>query len=100
MPGPGSMGEIEMGSQAGRDVEEIGPELLGELKNQAEVLGVYDEGQDIALDLHEGLFDQATRERALAFLQSRRYEDAAETYQRLTTGPVDLPQRNATDGAA
>lgn len=89
-----------MGSQSGRDVEEIGPELLGELRNQAEVLGVYDEGQDIALDLHEGLFDQATRERALTFLQSPRYEAAAETYQRLTTGPVDLPQSKTTDGAA
>lgn len=87
MSGPGSMGEVDMGSQAGRHVDEIGPELLGELKDQAEVLGVYDEGQDIALDLHEGLFDQATRERALAFLQSRRYEDAAETYQRIATGP-------------
>lgn len=89
-----------MGSQEGRDGDEIGPELLGEIKDQAEVLGVYDEGQDIALDLHEGLFDQATRERALTFLQSRRYEAAAETFQRLTTGPIDLPQQTATDGAA
>lgn len=95
MSGPGSMGEVDMGSQSGRDVEEIGPELLGELKDQAEVLGVYDEGQDIALDLHEGLFDQATRERALTFLQSRRYEVAAETYQRISTGPVDLPRGGA-----
>lgn len=89
-----------MGSQARRDAEEIGPDLLGELKDQAEVLGVYDEGQDIALDLHAGLFDQATRARALDFLLSDRYEDAAQTYQRLATGPVELPQQHTTGGAA
>lgn len=81
-----------MGSQADRHEDEIGPELLGQLKDQSEVLGVYDEGQDIALDLHEGLFNPSTKQRALAFLQSHRYESAAETFQRITTGPVDLPR--------
>ncbi|MDZ5146355.1 hypothetical protein [Microbacterium testaceum] len=80
-----------MGSQANRHDDEIGPELLGQLKDQSAVLGVYDEGQDIALDLHTGLFDPATRDRALAFLQSPRYASAAQTYQRITTGPIELP---------
>ena len=80
-----------MGSQADRHDDEIGVELLEQLQEQAEVLGVYDEGQDIALDLHEGLFEPSTRQRTLAFLQSPRYEAAAEIYKRIATGPVELP---------
>lgn len=65
-------------------------ELLEQLQEQSEVLGVFDEGQDIALDMHEELFSTTTRERALSFLQSPRYENALHTYQRLVTGPVDV----------
>lgn len=82
-----------MGTQEDRHQDEIGPELLAELKDQAEVLGVVDEGQDIALDLHEGVLDPSARQRALAFLQSPRYAAAAETYRWITTGPVHLPDR-------
>lgn len=79
-----------MGSERDRQDEQINEELLEQLQQQSEVLGVFDEGQDIALDLHEELFSTTTRQRALTFLQSPRYEKALETYQRLTTGPVDL----------
>lgn len=45
-----------MSSREGQDDAVIGAELLTQLGDNATVLGVYDEGQDIALDLHEGLF--------------------------------------------
>lgn len=80
-----------MSARSGKDDVEIGPQLLAQLREEAEVLGVYDEGQDIALDLHEELFNPSTRQRAIAFLQSPRYEAAAETYRRITTGAIDLP---------
>ena len=76
-----------MGSQP----DEVGLELLAQMRDQAEVLGVFDEGQDIALDLHEGLFDPSTKPRVLAFLESPRYASAVETYRRITTGPVEIP---------
>lgn len=81
-----------MSSQSDRRDDEFGEELLEQLKDQAEVLGVFDEGQDIVLDLHAGLFDPSTAERALIFLQSQRFKTATETFQRITTGPVDLPE--------
>lgn len=85
-----------MGSAHDRERDgQVGPELLEQLRAQAEVLGVFDEGQDIALDLHEGLFDPSTRQRALAFLQSRRYETAAVTFQHLTTPAVRPHQGDA-----
>ncbi len=80
-----------MNSEPDRRTDQIGPELLAELESQAEVLGVYDEGQDIALDLHEDLFAPETRQRALAFLQSPRYESAVQTYRRISTGSIPLP---------
>lgn len=79
-----------MGSRQDHRDDEIGPELVTQLREQSEVLEVFDEGQDIALGLHEELFSTATRERALSFLQSPRYEKALGTYQRLITGPVDI----------
>lgn len=80
-----------MGAQPARGNAEIGPELLAQLKDGAEVLVVFDEGQDIALDLHEGLFEPSTKQRALDFLQSPRYDAAVATYRRITTGAIDLP---------
>lgn len=77
-----------MGTQSDRHEDGLGPELLAQLRDGAEVLGVFDEGQDIALDLHERMFDPSTKQRALAFLQSKQYEQAVSTYERLTTGPV------------
>lgn len=79
-----------MSPQPDRQDEQISADLLEQLQQQSEVLGVFDEGQDIALDLHEELFSTNTRQRALTFLQSPRYEKALETYQRLSTGPVDI----------
>lgn len=79
-----------MGSERDQPEEQINEELLQQLEQQSEVLGVFDEGQDIALDLHEELFSTATQQRALTFLKSPRYEKALETYRRLTTGPVDI----------
>jgi len=89
-----------MGTQNDRHEEGLGPELLAQLQDGAEVLGVFDEGQDIALDLHERLFDPSTKQRTLAFLQSEQYEQAVSTYQRLTTGPVDLQSPHTSGGAA
>ena len=76
-----------MSSREGQDDAVIGAELLTQLGENATVLGVYDEGQDIALDLHEGLFSPTTPQRALAFLNSDRYRDAASTFRRLTGSP-------------
>lgn len=89
-----------MGTQRDRHEDGLGPELLAQLRDGAEVLGVFDEGQDIALDLHERLFDPSTKQRTLAFLQSEQYEQAVSTYQRLTTGPIDLQSPQTSDGAA
>ncbi|MFJ2535813.1 hypothetical protein [Microbacterium maritypicum] len=89
-----------MGTQSDRHEDGLGPELLAQLRDGAEVLGVFDEGQDIALDLHERLFDPSTKQRTLAFLQSPQYEQAVNTYQRLTTGPVALQNPHTSDGAA
>lgn len=58
--------------------EQISDELLRELDDHARVLGVFDESQDIALDLHEQPFNPQTRARTLAFLQSPRYQQTAE----------------------
>ena len=75
-----------MASPMDRDDSAINDELLSELRDQAHVLDVVDEGQDIALDLHVALFNPSTRERALAFLQSPRYESAAAKYRDLAGG--------------
>lgn len=66
-----------------RDEREVTADLLEELTEQAQVLGVFDEGQDIALDLHEELFSPATRQRALDFLSSDRYQTAVQKFQHL-----------------
>lgn len=76
-----------MSSSEGQDDAVIGAELLTQLGDNATVLGVYDEGQDIALDLHEGLFLPTTRHRVLTFLNSDRYRDAASKFRRLTDSP-------------
>lgn len=75
-----------MASQMDRDDSAFNDELLTQLHDQAHVLDVVDEGHDIALDLHEALFSPSTRERALAFLQSPRYVEAAEKYRGLVDG--------------
>ena len=78
-----------MSSSEGQDDAVIGAELLTQLGENATVLGVYDEGQDIALDLHEELFSPTTRQRALAFLNSDRYQDAASKFLRLNGGVAE-----------
>ncbi|MBG0716869.1 hypothetical protein G3N18_02045 [Microbacterium sp. 2C] len=75
-----------MSSREGEDDAVIGADLLAQLQENATVLGVFDEGQDIALDLHEELFSPTTRQRALAFLNSDRYQDAATKFRRLNGG--------------
>ncbi|GAA4492264.1 hypothetical protein [Microbacterium panaciterrae] len=85
-----------MGSQTQRHEEDgFGQDLIEQMEDHAKVLHVFDEGQDIALDLHEKLLSEETRQRALAFLQSPRYASAIEKYERLTTGPVDVPEAGA-----
>ena len=80
-----------MSSSEGQDDAVIGAELLTQLGDNAAVLGVYDEGQDIALDLHEGLFSPTTQQRALAFLNSDRYRVAASKFRHLT-GSTDAAE--------
>ena len=53
--------------------------LLGELNEHARVLSAYDQAQDVALELHEKPFSPETRTRALKYLQSPEYEQAART---------------------
>lgn len=74
-----------MGARKDGDDSAMSAELLHELHDTAHVLDVVDEGQDIALDLHASLFNPTTRDRALAFLQSTRYEDAAAKFRQLGT---------------
>lgn len=79
-----------MGAQKDSDDNAISAGLLSELHDQAQVLDVVDEGHDIALDLHTELFNPSTRERALKFLQSPRYETAAEKFRRLVNSSEPL----------
>lgn len=58
-------------------------DLIEQLTAQAMILEVFEEGQDIALDLHEALFNPASRARAIAFLQSTRYQEAAALSRQL-----------------
>lgn len=62
----------------GRD--EIGAELLSQLTEDAQLLEVRDEAEEIALDLHERPFSPKARTRALSFLDSSRYRTAAATF--------------------
>lgn len=78
-----------MSSREGQDDAVIGADLLAQLQDNATVLGVFDEGQDIALDLHEELFSPTTRQRALSFLNSDRYQDAATKFLRLNGGVAE-----------
>ncbi|GAB6855968.1 hypothetical protein [Microbacterium xylanilyticum] len=84
-----------MGSQTQHQEDGFSDGLIEQIEDHAKVLHVFDEGQDIALDLHEKLLSEETRQRALAFLQSPRYTSAIQTYERLATGPVDLPEAGA-----
>ena len=68
--------------------DEFSAELLENLRQQSQVLGVIDEGQSVALDLHEAIFDVDARARALAFLQSSRYEAAAQQFIELRASDV------------
>ncbi|MFT4284340.1 MAG: hypothetical protein QM598_05840 [Protaetiibacter sp.] len=62
----------------GRD--EIGAELLSQLTEDAQLLEVRDEAEDIALDLHEQPFSPGARTRALSFFDSNRYRTAAAAF--------------------
>ncbi len=62
----------------GRD--EIGAELLSQLTEDAQLLEVRDEAEDIALDLHERPFSSSARTRAISFLDSPRYRTAAAAF--------------------
>jgi hypothetical protein len=73
-----------MGTRDDRNDAEISAELLEQLSDQAQLLVVFDEGQDVALDLHEALFSPDTRTRTLAFLNSDRYRDAVDKFHDLT----------------
>ncbi len=60
-----------MGSQTQHQEDGFSDGLIEQIEDHAKVLHVFDEGgQDIALDLHEKLLSEETRQRALAFLQS------------------------------
>lgn len=63
--------------------EDVAPQLpdglLGEISEHARVLSAYDRAQDVALELHEKPFSPETRTRALEYLQSAEYEQAART---------------------
>lgn len=83
-----------MSAREGQDDAVVGAELLTQLVDNATVLGVYDEGQDIALDLHEGLFSPTTQQRALAFLSSERYRDAASKFRQLS-GSCDVAEETS-----
>lgn len=61
---------------APHDDDNVSPELLEQLKGLSDVLELYDEGQDVALDLHAAPFAPTTRERCLAFFDSPRYHQA------------------------
>lgn len=68
----------------------ITDELLEQLGDQATVLSALDEAEDVALDLHERPFSSETRQRALKWLQSDRYDAALQQMRALrgssTTG--------------
>ena len=78
-----------MGSQTQHQEDGFGDGLIEQIEDHAKVLHVFDEGQDIALDLHEELFSPTTRQRALAFLNSDRYQDAASKFLRLNGGVAE-----------
>lgn len=59
----------------------IGDDLMSQLTVDARLLEVRDEAEDIALDLHEAPFSTDTRTRALTFLDSPRYRDAAASFR-------------------
>lgn len=66
-------------------------ETLEQLQTQATLLDVIDESQDVALDLHASPFSSAARERAIAFLGSSRYLDAAAKFERLRDETPSAP---------
>ena len=84
-----------MGSQTQHQEGDDFDGLIEQIADMAEVLDVFDEGQDIALDLHTSPFSEETKKRTLAFLQSPRYQSAIQKHAHLTTGPVDLPKAGA-----
>jgi len=70
-----------------RDEAQISAELLEELHAEAQLLGIRDEVDDVALDLHEKPFSEDARKRAIALLHSPRYVEAAKAFRSLQ-GPA------------
>lgn len=63
----------------------ISASMLKELGDQASVLSVLDEAEDVALDLHQRPFNEEVRTRAIEFLESDRYQ---ATIHRVNTQPI------------
>ncbi|CAM5535129.1 hypothetical protein [Leifsonia shinshuensis] len=51
-------------------------ETLAQMHEDASMLAALDEAEDVALDMYQSPFNPETRERALKWLQSQRYESA------------------------
>ncbi|MGO1628107.1 MAG: hypothetical protein ACTH07_06475 [Microbacterium sp.] len=68
-------------------------DLLEQLRAHANVLGIIDESQDIALELHRTPFAPDVRKRAAAFLDSTRYRNAAQQFEALA---AETPSEQCT----
>lgn len=66
----------------------IDDDLFTELREHSTILDVYDQAQDIVLDLHEEPFNPEVRDRALSFLQSPDYVGALNKFTRNQAGEL------------